>query len=78
MKLKSLFGKLGMALVAMTCAMGFQSCLDDDDNNYYYLTYPNALVTVKLQLTIRSSCSWMTVLHCCRLTLRRRPLAKNR
>lgn len=47
MKLKSLFGKLGMALVAMTCAMGFQSCLDDDDNNYYYLTYPNALVTVK-------------------------------
>ena len=36
-----------MALVAMTCAMGFQSCLDDDDNNYYYLTYPKAQKTIK-------------------------------
>ena len=41
------FRKLVVGVMAATCFMGFQSCLDDDDDYPYSKVLPNALVTVK-------------------------------
>ena len=40
------FRKLVVGVMAATCFMGFQSCLDDDDDYPYSKELPKALVTV--------------------------------
>ena len=53
------FRKLVVGVMAATCFMGFQSCLDDDDDYPYSKVLPNALVTVHIFF------NWMIARPCC-------------
>ena len=58
------FRKLVVGVMAATCFMGFQSCLDDDDDYPYSKVLPNALVTVK-PVMVHIFFNWMIARPCC-------------
>lgn len=59
------FRKLVVGVMAATCFMGFQSCLDDDDDYPYSKVLPNALVTVKPVMMVHIFFNWMIARPCC-------------